>query len=594
MNDHPGNKLTRSTDSKGASRIGSDSGEERRLGSNGGIASRSIRVDVGLLDRVMNMVGELVLARNQIVSNTEQFDPVALQTASQRLNIITTELQEGVMKTRMQQIGSIWATLPRVVRDVSGELGKKVRLVMDGQATELDRTVIEAIKDPLTHIIRNSIDHGIETPEKRSMAGKAEEGLLSLRAFHEGGQVNIEIMDDGAGIDVERVKKKAIESGMISAERAAQLSERDAVNLIFLPGLSSAEKVSNVSGRGVGMDVVRTNVEKTGGSIDLHTQPGQGTTLRIKIPLTLAIIPALIVTSGGNRFAIPQVSLLELVRLEGEQASAGIEMLYGAPIYRLRGEILPLTNLKKTLQLGEDAEFEEDDAVNIIVLEADGNQFGLVVDEINDTEEIVVKPLSKKLKDINTFAGATIMGDGKVALILDVQGYAAHANVISNERESSIMDEGDDRDRIEKQLESFLIFDVGADRSMAIPLGLAARLEEFDRDRIERTGSQEVVQYRDEIMPLIRVSDYVSPGVSDSAEESDTLQVVVFSENGRSVGLVVSSINDIVEEVVTVKRDAASSGLLGSAVIQGKVTGLLDVPEIVRRADAHFYGAVPG
>lgn len=552
------------------------------------IANSSIRVDVGLLDRVMNMVGELVLARNQIVANTEQFDPEALQTASQRLNIITTELQEGVMKTRMQQIGSIWATLPRVVRDVSGELGKKVRLVMDGQSTELDRTVIEAIKDPLTHIIRNSIDHGIETPEKRSMSGKAEEGLLSLRAFHEGGQVNIEIMDDGAGINVERVKAKAIKQGMITSERASQLSEREAINLVFLPGLSSAEKVSNVSGRGVGMDVVRTNVEKTGGSIDLHTQPGQGTTIRIKIPLTLAIIPALIVTTGGSRFAIPQVSLLELVRLEGEQAKSGIEMLYGAPIYRLRGEILPLAYLKKTLHIEDDSAVENE-AINIIVLEADGRQFGLVVDEINDTEEIVVKPLSQQLKDIKTFAGATIMGDGKVALILDVLGCAEQAKVISEKHDRAFAEGEEEAGELGDELESLLVFNVGANRTLAIPLSLAARLEEFPRDKVESAGSQNVVQYRDQIMPLIRVSDYIDSDGSDSAEATDLLQVVVFSENGRSVGLVVDRICDIVEESITVQRQAAMEGLLGSAVIQNKVTDLLDVPDVVRRADPSFY-----
>ncbi|OUW16745.1 MAG: hypothetical protein CBD18_06285 [Opitutales bacterium TMED158] len=551
------------------------------------IANRSIRVDVGLLDKVMNMVGELVLARNQIVANTEQFDPTALQTASQRLNIITTELQEGVMKTRMQQIGSIWATLPRVVRDVSTELGKKVRLVMDGQSTELDRTVIEAIKDPLTHIIRNSIDHGIEKPETRAQRGKAEEGLLSLRAFHEGGQVNIEIMDDGGGIDLERVKEKAISQGMIGAERAAKLSPREAINLIFLPGLSSAEKVSNVSGRGVGMDVVRTNVEKTGGSIDLQTQPGEGTTIRIKIPLTLAIIPALIVSSGGNRFAIPQVSLLELVRLEGEQAESSIEMLYGVPVYRLRGQILPLAYLSNSLGL-EKVVNGDDDSVNIIVLEADGRQFGLVVDEINDTEEIVVKPLSKQLKDINAFAGATIMGDGKVALILDVLGYAEHSKVVSERNDRGYaQDERFDGSEGDGDRQSLLIFEVGSDRKMAIPLAQAARLEEFSRESIERTGSHEVVQYRGQIMTLLRVSDFLD--LDGTAEETDVVQVIVYSEDGRSVGLIVDRISDIVEESIAVQRESSSQGLVGSAVIQDKVTELLDVPDLVRRGDPSFY-----
>ncbi|MGK0238073.1 MAG: two-component system chemotaxis sensor kinase CheA [Candidatus Pelagisphaera sp.] len=555
------------------------------------IGSNSIRVDVGLLDRVMNMVGELVLARNQIVANSEHLDPTALQTAAQRLNIITRELQEGVMKTRMQQIGSIWATLPRVVRDVSGELGKKVRLVMDGQTTELDRTVIEAIKDPLTHIIRNSIDHGIEDPAIRSKNGKAEEGLLSLRAFHEGGQVNIEIMDDGAGINLERVKEKAIKLGMITSQNAKELSDREATDLIFLPGLSSAEKVSNVSGRGVGMDVVRTNVEKTGGSIDLQTHPGQGTTIRIKIPLTLAIIPALIVTSGGSRFAIPQASLLELVRLESEQAKAKIEMLYGVPVYRLRGQILPLAYLSKSLNIEEKSN-EEDDSINIIVLEADGRQFGLVVDEINDTEEIVVKPLSKQLKDINAFAGATIMGDGKVALILDVLGYAEHSKVVSERSDRALAHNSQTKSDADAERQSHLIFKVGSKRTMAIPLAQAARLEEFPREEVERTGSQEVVQYRGQILPLLRVSDYIDCHGSSDESDPDILQVVVFSENERSVGLVVDSITDIVEESITVQRKSTSQGLLGSAVIQDRVTELLDVPDVVRRGDPNFYNSV--
>ena len=553
------------------------------------VADNAIRVDISQLDKVMNLVGELVLARNQIVANTTQFDQAALMTASQRLNIITTELQESVMKTRMQPIGNVWGKFPRIVRDVSHELNKKVRLIMDGQSTELDRTIIEAIKDPLTHIVRNSIDHGIESPEKRRAAGKAEEGLLSLRAFHEGGQVNIEIMDDGGGINLDRVKAKAISQNLITAEQAARLTEREGLNLIFLPGLSTAEKITNVSGRGVGMDVVKTNIEKIGGSIDLQTQPGQGTTLKIKIPLTLAIIPALIVTSGGDRYAIPQVSLLELVRLEGAQARKGIEQLYGAPVYRLRGHLLPLAYLNKQFKVSaggaKTATQTIDEVINIIVLQADGRHFGLVVDEINDTEEIVVKPLGKQLKGITSFAGATIMGDGRVALILDVVGLAQHANVVAETRDRAVADEkirahGSTEDR-----QTLLLFSIGKDRRMAIPLSLAARLEEFPLSRIERTGAQEVVQYRGQILPLIRVADHVAGKVVPDAP-SDTLQVVVYSEGDRSYGLIVSRINDIVEEAVTIKRAASAPGILGSAVVQDKVTDLLDVPGLVRAAEA--------
>ena len=551
------------------------------------VADNAIRVDISQLDKVMNLVGELVLARNQIIANTTQFDQAALMTASQRLNIITTELQESVMKTRMQPIGNVWGKFPRIVRDVSHELHKKVRLIMEGQSTELDRTIIEAIKDPLTHIVRNSIDHGIESAEKRRAAGKSEEGLLSLRAYHEGGQVNIEIMDDGGGINLERVKAKAISQNLLTAERAAALSEREALNLIFLPGLSTAEKITNVSGRGVGMDVVKTNIEKIGGSIDLQTQPGQGTTLKIKIPLTLAIIPALIVTSGGDRYAIPQVSLLELVRLEGAQARKGIEQLYGTSVYRLRGQLLPLAYLNQQFKCAtgaKNAAGTQDDVINIIVLQADGRPFGLVVDEINDTEEIVVKPLGKQLKGITTFAGATIMGDGRVALILDVVGLAQHANVVTETRDRTVTDDksrtADDAD----QRQTLLLFTVGQDRRMAIPLSLAARLEEFPLTRLERTGALDVVQYRGQILPLIRVADHVAGRVTPEAP-ADILQVVVYSDQGRSYGLIVSQINDIVDEAVTIKRSAASQGILGSAVVQGKVTDLLDVPGIIRLAE---------
>lgn len=553
------------------------------------VAENAIRVDIAQLDKVMNLVGELVLARNQIIANTTQFDQSALLTASQRLNIITTELQESVMKTRMQPIGNVWAKFPRIVRDVSQDLGKRVRLIMEGQSTELDRTIIESIKDPLTHIVRNSIDHGIEGPEKRRAAGKAEEGLLSLRAYHEGGQVNIEIMDDGGGINIERVKAKAVAQNLITAERAAALSERESLNLIFLPGLSTAEKITNVSGRGVGMDVVKTNIEKIGGSIDLQTQAGQGTTLKIKIPLTLAIIPALIVTSGGDRYAIPQVSLLELVRLEGAQARKGIEHLYGASVYRLRGQLLPLAYLNRQFKVApgvaKQGAAEQDEVINIIVLQADGRPFGLVVDEINDTEEIVVKPLGKQLKGITSFAGATIMGDGRVALILDVVGLAQHANVVAENRDRNVATLKTQTDTANEDRQTLLVFSVGADRRMAIPLALAARLEEIPTSRLERTGGLDVVQYRGQILPLIRVADHVAGRMAPEAP-SDLLQVVVYAHEGRSYGLVVSRIIDIVDEAISIRRSAPSRGILGSIVVQEKVTDLLDVPGVIAAAEA--------
>ncbi len=566
------------------------------------VSDGAIRVDVGQLDKLMNLVGELVLARNQIVQFTNQAQDSTFLNASQRLNIITTELQESVMKTRMQPIGNVWAKFPRVVRDVSHELGKRVQLVMEGNETELDRTIIEAIKDPLTHIVRNAIDHGIETPDVRRADGKPDEGMLILRAFHEGGQVNIEIMDDGRGINVARVKQKAVEKGLVQPDHAARMGDREAFNLIFLPGFSTAEKITNVSGRGVGMDVVKTNIEKIGGSVDVLSDDGRGTTIKIKIPLTLAIIPALIVTSGGERFAIPQVSLVELVRLEGTQAQRGIEMLYGAPVHRLRGHLLPLCYLNRELELSAGAPVTAglpvsptstgteagDGAVNIVVLQADGRQFGLIVDEINDTEEIVVKPLGKQLKGITCFAGATIMGDGQVALILDVLGLAQHANIVTEIRDRGLVESvrGDGQSAARQTL---LLFEVGRDGRMAVPLSTVARLEEFPRSQVERSGRQEVVQYRGQILPLIRVADFL--GAPSASAESDPMQVVVYAEQNRSVGLVVGRINDIVEESIAVRREAAGDGILGSAVIQNRVTDLLDVPSIIRRADPSFYPA---
>ena len=490
-------------------------------------SDRTIRLDVSLLDQLMNLVGELVLARNQILQFANNTEESGLLATSQRLNLITSELQEGVMKTRMQPIGNIWSKFPRTVRDLALDCGKQVRVEMEGKETELDKTLIEAIKDPLTHLVRNAVDHGIERPEVRQAAGKDPEGRLFLRAFHEGGQVNIEISDDGAGLDQARIRNKAVQKGLISADQAGRLTDHEIVNLVFQPGFSTAEKVTNVSGRGVGMDVVKTHIEKIGGTVDLQSKAGQGVTVRMKIPLTLAIIPALIVTSVGERYAVPQVNLLELVGLEGEQARKGIETIHGVPVYRLRGRLLPLVHLKSTLQTTEEVKKETrresspepaaqlDSAaatairpgrVNIVVLEANGRHFGLVVDEINDTEEIVVKPLGKHLKHITVYSGATIMGDGKVALILDVIGLAQRANLLGEGRERILGEEVEATAEGANGKQQLVLFTGPADSRMAVPLNLLARLENIPGTQVERSGNQWVTQYRGQILPLIRVS----------------------------------------------------------------------------------------
>jgi two-component system chemotaxis sensor kinase CheA len=566
------------------------------------IADTAIRVDVGLLDKLMNLVGELVLARNQIVQvNTAQENP-ALTGTVQRLNLLTTELQTGVMKTRMQPIGTIWSKFPRIVRDLAVACGKQARLEMDGQDTELDKSIIEAIRDPLTHLVRNAIDHGIESPTERSARGKPAEGRLALFAFHEGGKVHIEIADDGAGIDPERVRAKAQKAQLITAEQAERLNNEELLRLIFLPGFSTADRVTQFSGRGVGMDVVLTNIEKIGGTVAIDSRPGQGTTVRMKIPLTLAIIPALTITSGRERYAIPQVNLLELVRLEGDQAGRGVERIHGAPVYRLRGNLLPLVYLNH--ELGLSTSSGADVAVNIVVLQADDRQFGLVVDAIHDTEEIVVKPLQKQLKSLNVFAGATIMGDGRVALILDVVGLAQKARVISAHRERALPEKPAEATQNAGDRQTVLLFAARDGGRMAVPLSRVSRLEEFPRSAVEKVGRQMVVQYRDEILPLIDVARLIRLQGQQSDREakaspvwqsphgngSDPVSVIVCVGQGQRIGLIVDRILDIAEEAIVSRSGATRPGILFTAVIQGRVTEFLDLETLVRSAEIMLRG----
>ena len=573
------------------------SGEDRRKGEgrreeevkqHSAVADANIRVGVGLLDKLMDLVGELVLTRNQILQfNTERED-AALNATSQRLNLITTELQAGVMKTRMQPIGMVWNQLPRVVRDMSVALGKQIRLQMDGADTELDRTIIEAIKDPLVHLVRNSCDHGIESPEVRVGAGKPAEGILTLRAYHEGGQVIIEIGDDGAGINVGRVKLKAIEKGLLRPEQVEKLSDREALNLIFLPGFSTAQTVTNLSGRGVGMDVVKSHIEKIGGAVDVFSRPGQGATVKIKIPLTLAIIPGLVITSGGERFVIPQISLLELIRMDGDSTGKHIEYVHGTPVFRRRGGLLPVAYLNKVLGLKS---ADKAEAVNIVVLQAEDRQFGLVVDGINDTQEIVVKPLGKQLKGVTLYAGATIMGDGRVALILDVLGIGQGAGVFAAFHDQARASE-QQKAQSEIEQQRLLLFRAGSFERLAVPLSLVARLEEFPQSAIEHAGGGQVVQYRDKILPLISLRAVLESGAPDEGVQADPVQVVVFNDGDRSVGMVVDQILDVVEEAVSVRQKSGRRGLLGSAVIGKRVTDFLDLNEIIQAAsESWFQGA---
>ncbi len=538
-----------------------------------GVADTTIRVDVALLDKLVDLVGELVLTRNRILQFVpEQNDP-ALEAASQRLNAVTSELQEGVMKTRMQPIGGIWSKFPRVVRDLSAACGKQIRVEMEGEETELDKSIIEAIKDPLTHLVRNSADHGIESAETRHRLGKSPEGRILLRAYHEAGQVNIVISDDGAGIDPVRIKNKAVECQMVSATQAAKLGDGEALQLIFLPGFSTAEKVTNVSGRGVGMDVVRTNIEKIGGLIELQSQLGIGTTVRMKIPLTLAIVPALIVGLGSDegeeRFAIPQVSLVELVRIS--DGVHGIELVHGAPVFRLRGSLLPVVDLAVEFASGETQPRRN---ACIIVLQSGDKQFGLLVDAIHDTEEIVVKPIDQPLKTASVFAGATILGDGKVALVLDIPGLGQRASVLSESRER-IRQEAPAVPAEVVARQSMLVFENGDSERMAIPLARVSRLEEIDRDRVEKCRGRQVIQYRGQIMPLFPLS-------SSAGAHRGPLNVIVCSRQGNEVGLVVENIIDVVDERITLGHGH------GPIVVRDRVTNLVDVDAIVDRVLAEF------
>jgi len=566
--DPPANPVTTASDQSGGATL----------------VDTNVRIDVGILDKLVNLVGELVLARNQMLQCGAQFSNSAFETAAQRLSHITSELQEQVMRTRMQPIGSVWSKLPRVVRDLATTCGKQVRVEMAGKETELDRTLLEAIRDPLVHIVRNAVDHGLESPEVRQQLGKPRTGSLRLRAFHQSGQVNIEISDDGAGINLERVRQKALERQLVTREQVEQMSDRELTQLVFLPGFSTAQKITNLSGRGVGMDVVRTNIERIGGNIELVSQPGHGTTLKIRIPLTLAIVPALLIVNGGQRFAIPQSNLLEVVHIEGGTSERRVEDLHGAPVYRLRGKLLPLVNLSHTLKLNIEANPKVAEASQqIIVLQADETRFGLIVDSVLDTEEIVVKPLGKELKGINVFAGATIMGDGRVALILDIAGLAQHSNASSKAEErpvrSPILGNNDVPNDAK---ESFLLFTTDANGTvMALPLGLISRLEKFAPEQFESTGSTRVAQYRGEIMPLIEMFAQTGP----NGVPVDTVPVIVYDEDGRRAGVTVNEILDVVEEAIRIDRRNAYNGVLGTAIIQGRVTEIMDIRGLI---ETHF------
>ncbi|MBV5259275.1 chemotaxis protein CheA [Synechococcus moorigangaii CMS01] len=535
-------------------------------------AQSTIRVNVDVLETLMTTVSELVLARNQLHQIVRENEDSDLKGPLQRLSSVTAELQDGVMKTRMQPVGDAWRKLPRIVRDTQQDLGKKIRLIMEGEETELDRQVLELIKDPLTHMVRNSADHGIEMPEVRAAKGKPEQGTIRLSAYHEGGAIIIKITDDGAGLDPEKIRAKALEKGLATAEELASMSEPQIQRFIFAAGFSTAAKVTNLSGRGVGMDVVRTNIEQIGGSIDLTSEVGKGTSFAIKIPLTLAIVSALIVKAGDARFALPQLAVRELVRA-GEGSAHSIESLNGARMIRLRNRLLPVVSLNTVLGLPE----ASGDASHgyVVVIEAAGRKLGVVVDDVLDTEEIVVKPLSAQLRGIQVYSGATLLGDGSVIIILDPNGLSQQLAHATEETQAS---EELAASSVDPSRQRLLLVRAGEDDVKAVPVSLITRLEEFDGSTIEVVDARHVVQYRGRLLPLAHAS-----GVDEFRREGRQ-PVLVFSEEGRSAGVAVDEILDVVEETLDLQMGSERPGVIGSAIIKGRATEVLDIAWHMERA----------
>ncbi|BCJ89970.1 ATPase [Terrihabitans soli] len=533
------------------------------------IASQSIRVGVDTLEHLMTMVSELVLTRNQLLEIVRHHEESEFKTPLQRLSNVTAELQDGVMKTRMQPIGNAWQKLPRVVRDLAQELGKKIELDMHGAETELDRQILDIIKDPLTHMVRNSADHGLEPTEDRKMLGKPEKGTIRLSAFHEGGHIIIQIADDGRGLNVDRIKKKALENGLATESELERMNESQIQKFIFHPGFSTAAAVTSVSGRGVGMDVVKTNIDLIGGTIDLKSVVGEGTTFTIKIPLTLAIVPALIVEVAGDRFAIPQIAVIELVRANA-QSEHQIEHIKDTPVLRLRNKLLPLIHLRKLLGLA-DADNVETGNGFIVVTQVGPQTFGIVVDGVFHTEEIVVKPMSSRLRHITMFSGTTILGDGSVIMIIDPNGiaHAVGSDVTAAAFKSAESEEH--KGPTTNQLVSMLVFRSGGQELKAVPLSLVTRLEEIDVKKIEVSNGRNLVQYRGSLMPLIEVTE------ETKIREDGAQPLLVFSEDGRSMGLIVDEIVDIVEDQLNIEVASTQQGILGSAVVKGQATEIIDI-----------------
>lgn len=535
----------------------------------------TIRVGVRVLDRLMNLAGELVLSRNQLlrVLGESQSGGAAMDSIVSGLDQVTTELQETIMQTRMQPIGNVFNKFPRVIRDLSSTLGKSIDLKMEGTEVETDKTIVEAIADPLTHLVRNSCDHGIETPAARASAGKPESGTVVLRAFHQAGKVMIEIVDDGAGMDPEKLRQKAIEKGVITPESAEQMNDRDAVNLIFAPGFSTANAVTDVSGRGVGMDVVRTNIEKIGGSVEVESQLGFGSTIRITLPLTLAIVPSMIVSVGDRPYALPQANIVELVQTDGKEKR--IEQVSSTEVLRLRGALIPLVRLREVLTLEDGPTPERKQESQLVVVEAGRSQFAIAVDRVLDSEEIVVKPLGRHLSSLPLLAGSTILGDGRVAMILDAGGIASRMS-ISNETESAPHVSTHETTSAKRaDVQRLVLMSVSENDHFAVSMDIVSRIERVRADRVDTIGDRTVLQYRGGTLPLLSVDEVVPVS---SVDKTTSIQIIVFKVYGHEVGLVTPHLDDIRDCDICIGDEASGQvGVAGVSVIEGRTTRILDL-----------------
>jgi len=543
------------------------------------IATR-VRVDVEVLTSVMNLVGELVLARNRLRQVSLRLGNDTMLDGVGRLDRITTELQDAVMSTRMQPVGTLWDRLPRMVRTAARTTGKQVRVHLEGGDTELDRTLIEAITDPLSHMVRNAVVHGLELPEERMRWGKPAEGTIALSAHHESGQVVIELRDDGGGLPVDSIRRRAVERGIWTEDKARTASDEQVWYLIFSPGFSTADQVTELAGRGVGMDVVRTHVEHIGGSVDVHSESGEGTTFRIRIPLTLAIISALVITCDGERFALPQDALKKLLVVRRSEAQEQLEDFHGVQVMRFEGGLLPIVCLDEVLQLdcSDDQDEEEQGDLFIIVVEARGRRYGLVADAIEDTQEIVVKSLDPLLRNLGLYTGATTLGDGSIALILDVMGLARAADIVATSDAIGLAMAAAEP-AAEVAEEALLLTEVGG-RRIAIPVAQIQRLEVIPAEQLEWGGSQHVVQFERDLLPMFSLAELL--GLDGGGDWAGALQVVIARCGPHRVGLVVDEILDITHQAVDLKREGGGAGLRGSTVLDGRVTDLVDLALLLR------------